>query len=268
MKCNSCELTFANKMPSSKELDIYYSSGLYYEIVSNPYQNDIIEFSIKLAKTRLELIDRKTNGNGFKNVLDIGAGNAQFGKVLLDKFPNSNYDAVEPDKEVSNQWGNWVRNRYEGIDQIKDKSYNLIILNQVLEHVNKPIEFLQSINKFLKQDGHLYIDVPFQDYVFKPSVEPHLLFWNKQSLSMLLEKVGFQNIFCDTAGMTHKQAKRYFNQQSLTDKIFNPWSYVNKINRLMNKIGAPKVFDTFRQFSADQYGGDRQWLRCIAQKNM
>jgi len=266
MKCDNCELTFANKMPSSKDLDIYYSSGLYYEIVSNPYQNDIIEFSIKLAKTRLELIDKKTNGNGFKNVLDIGAGNAQFGKALLYKFPNSNYDAVEPDTEVSNQWGNWVRNRFEGIDQIKGKSYNLIILNQVLEHVNKPIEFLQSINRFLKQDGYLYIDVPFQDYVFKPSVEPHLLFWNKQSLSILLEKVGCKTLFCDTAGMPHHIAKIFFSDQPFTQKITNPWLYKGKINGLISRYGFVKPFDTFKQFQADHYGGDRQWLRCIAQK--
>ena len=73
-------------------------------------------------------------------------------------------------------------------------------------------------------------------------------------------------IFCCMAGMPHKQAKRFFNQQYFMQKIRNPWLYVAKINSLLHKIGLPQVFDTFQQFQADQYGGDRQWLRCIAQK--
>lgn len=268
IKCNNCDLTFADKLPSSKELDTYYSSGLYYEKVSNPYKNNMIDFSIKLAKTRLELIDKKINRNVFRNVLDIGAGNAQFGIAMLEKFPKLNYDAIEPDIAVSNQWGNWVRNRFKDIDKINDKTYSLVILNQVLEHVNDPIKLLESIYKLIMKNGYIYIDVPFKDYLFKPSVEPHLLFWNKKSLLILLEKVGFQKIFCDTAGMTHKQARKFFNQQKFIQKILNPWLYANKVNLLMNNIGLPKPFDTFRQFKANQYGGDRQWLRCIAQKTV
>ena len=41
---------------------------------------------------------------------------------------------------------------------------------------------------------------------------------------------------------------------------------MEKVNQMMNKFGLPKAFDTFSQFQADQYGGERQWLRCIAQK--
>ena len=75
-------------------------------------------------------------------------------------------------------------------------------------------------------------------------------------------------IFCDTAGMPHNQAKRFFSQNSIIQKARNPWLYKGKINRLMKKIGVPQIFDVFRQFEADQYGGNRQWLRCIAQKTV
>ena len=34
----------------------------------------------------------------------------------------------------------------------------------------------------------------------------------------------------------------------------------------MNDTAKDLEVDTFQQFQADQYGGDRQWLRCIAQK--
>ena len=264
-KCNVCELIFANPLPSNEDLNSYYSSGLYYDKVGDPFNHEILEFSYKLSKTRLELINKKIDNDWNKNVLDIGAGSAQIGKILLDKFPDSMYDAVEPDKAITNQWGSWVENHFDSIDKVNN-TYNLIILNQVLEHINNPIEFLESLYRLIKNNGYLYIDVPYKDYLFKPSIEPHLLFWNKKSISFALSKTGFQLAFCDTAGMLHKQAKIFFNHLSLLEKIKNPWSYANKINCMMSIFRLPQIFDTFRRFQADQYGGDRQWLRCIAQK--
>ena len=84
-------------------------------------------------------------------------------------------------------------------------------------------------------------------------------------MSVLLKKARVQMIFCDTAGMSHSLAKRFFSK-SFSQKIRNPWIYLVKINLLMSKLGLPKLFDTFRQFHSDLYGGKRQWLRCIAQK--
>ena len=266
IQCTKCELFFTYKMPSNDELDIYYTSGLYYDKVSNPYDKEILKFSINLAKTRLELIAEKINVDGFNYVLDVGAGNACYGKLLFERYPNVKYDAIEPDSSVSDKWGDWVNQRFKSIDQLESESYNLVILNQVLEHVNNPVEFINSFLQFVNPDGYIYIDVPYKDYIYKPSVEPHLLFWNKKSLSIFLEKVGCKMLFCNTAGMPHRIAKRYFNKQSIFQKLTNPWLYKAKINSLMSNISFLKPFDTFKQFQSENYGGDRQWLRCIAQK--
>jgi hypothetical protein len=83
---------------------------------------------------------------------------------------------------------------------------------------------------------------------------------------ILLDKLDLKMLFCDTAGMPHHIAKRFFNDKSFTQKITNPWLYKGKINGLTSRYGFVKPFDTFKQFQADHYGGDRQWLRCIAQK--
>ena len=139
-------------------------------------------------------------------------------------------------------------------------------MNQVLEHVPDPLDFLGSVNNILKPESYVYIDVPYIDYLFKPSVEPHLLFWNKISMSVLLEKTRFKMIFCDTAGMMHFQARKFFRKQSFKTKIGNPMKYKLKVNQIMNKFRLPIVFDIFRQFQSDHYGGERLWLRCIAQK--
>ena len=85
-------------------------------------------------------------------------------------------------------------------------------------------------------------------------------------MNRLLKKLEMELIFCNTAGMPHNIAKLFFIQSSFVQKIKNPWLYMEKINQMIRKIGLDQGFDTFKQFQADKYGGDRQWLRCIAQK--
>jgi 2-polyprenyl-3-methyl-5-hydroxy-6-metoxy-1,4-benzoquinol methylase len=266
LQCQNCELIFADKLPSKKELDEYYSTGLYYDKVSDPYNPQVLEFSLKLSRSRQNLINSNINIIDKPRVIDIGAGNASFGIALKECYDEADYDVIEPDKEVRSKYGNWVNKQFSKISELKIGIYDLVIMNQVLEHVSDPIVFLGSVNKLLNPEGYVYIDVPYQDYLFKPSAEPHLLFWNKKSLSVLLEKTGLKTIFSDTAGMPHSQARRFFHKQSFKTKICNPWNYMLKVNQMMNKFGLPIAFDTFRQFQSDRYGDDRQWLRCIAQK--
>jgi len=266
LQCKNCELIFANKLPSKLELDKYYSTGLFYDKLSNPYNPEFMNYSLKLSLSRLNLIFSKISFNEKLKIIDIGAGNAQLGIALAEYYDSADYEAVEPDSAIRNKYGNWVKNHYPDISDINIADYDIAVMNQVLEHVQDPVSFIESIYSLLKPEGYVYIDVPYKDYLFKSGVEPHLLFWNPQSMSLLLAKTGFTVIFCDTAGMPHNQAKRFFSQNSIVQKARNPWLYKGKINRLMKNIGVTQPFDIFRQFEADQYGGNRQWLRCIAQK--
>jgi len=266
LQCQNCELIFADKLPSKKELDEYYSGGLYYDKVSDPYNPEFSEFSLKLSRSRLNLIYSKIKINEKPRVVDIGAGNARLGIALKECYDEADYDVVEPDVEVRSKYGNWVNKQFSNISELEIGRYDLVIMNQVLEHVPDPLDFLGSVNNILKPESYVYIDVPYKDYLFKPSAEPHLLFWNKKSMSVLLEKTRFKMIFCDTAGMMHSQARKFFRKQSFKTKIANPLNYKLKVNQIMNKFSLPIAFDTFRQFQTDHYGGERLWLRCIAQK--
>ena len=266
LHCQNCELIFADKLPSKKELDEYYSKGLYYDKVLDPYNSQVLDFSLKLSRSRLNLIYSKIKFNEKPRVVDIGAGNARLGIALKECYDEADYDVVEPDVEVRSKYGNWVNKQFSNISELEIGRYDLVIMNQVLEHVPDPLDFLGSVNNILKPESYVYIDVPYKDYQYKPSLEPHLLFWNKKSVSVLLEKTRLKTIFCDTAGMPHTQARRFFQKKSFKNKICNPCNYMEKVNQMMNKFGLAKAFDTFSQFQADQYGGERQWLRCIAQK--
>jgi SAM-dependent methyltransferase len=266
-KCKKCELNFAHELPSKEDLNKYYSSGLYYDRVGNPQSSQILDFSLKLSITRVQLIKKfvKQNFDVLK-AIDVGAGSAIFGLALKKYYNNVIYDTIEPDSQVQKNISNWINHQYLDIIDVNENDYELVIMNQVLEHVPDPIDFLNSLRNLLKNDGYIYIDVPYKDFLFKPSIEPHLLFWNEKSLKTLLNKVGFELIFYSTAGMPHPIAKNFFYPQTFFQKIQNFWLYAAKINRLLNFFGLPEIFDTFKQFQADCYNGDRQWIRCLAIK--
>ena len=266
-QCQACDLIYCIDFPTKEELNSYYSNGGFYDEFVNPFNKEFINFSVELSYTRLRLIEKETHV--FKNnckVLDIGSGNSSFGKALNKFSQDFIYDVVEPDDQVRSKLIDWTDNRYSDIEEIKAGGYNLAVMNQVLEHVPDPVDFIASVTQLLSKSGYIYIDVPYKDFLFKPSVVPHILFWTQESISYLLEKTGFQIIFCNTVGMPHVKAKKEFNQQTLMEKICNPWSYANYVNKIAANLGLAPLLDTFSQFEADQYGGERQWLRCIAQK--
>jgi SAM-dependent methyltransferase len=268
-QCQACELSFADPLPRSEELAEIYLGGQFYEESGDPFEPQFMEFSRRLSLCRLALIHENTDClANEKKIIDIGAGNAAFGKGLEKYDGNLTYDAVEPDNQVRKQYDDRVDNSYSDLLQVQHNYYDLAVVNQVLEHVPNPVNFLNAICRLVKTGGYVYIDVPYKDYIFKPSVGAHVLFWNHKSLSVACQYLGLQVICCHTAGLNFRLAKKFFGSaNTLTDKMRNRWAYMSLMNRIMKKFGLPAVFDTFRRFHADQYGGDRQWLRLIAKKH-
>jgi SAM-dependent methyltransferase len=264
-QCHNCGLVFAWPMPSNGDLDGYYSNGIYHA-EHEPFSAEFFDFSYQLAQSRIRLILKWIDPEQDKTFLDIGAGNAAFGKALKEAMPDSWYEAVEPHEGCRKVWGDWVFCSYSSLAETCDHYYSVITLNQVLEHLNRPIQFLSEITKRLIPGGFLFIDVPYRDDLYKPSVEPHLLFWEKRSLEHAVMTVGLETLYCDAVGMQWNQARRYFSHKTLRQRVLSPWTWVVGINRILRLFGIAKGFNTFQRFQSDSYGGKRNWLRCLARK--
>jgi len=87
-----------------------------------------------------------------------------------------------------------------GGSALKGKKYDFLTMNHVLEHVEKPENFVFELNKLLKKDGYLIFAVPYLKGLV-PNVlrtkwyglgsGQHLNFFSKNSMRLLLEKNGF-----------------------------------------------------------------------------
>ena len=265
-KCRDCGLVFAHPMPSESALERYYR-GQYAKDFKPAVWSDFTYHSYRAAKSRIQLISRYMSLTDTLRCLDIGAGNAIFGKTLQEIAPNSIYDAVEPSGALRRGWGDWVTNAYASLHDAERGNYLLIALSQVLEHVRRPLHFLQHVSEYLVRDGILFLEVPHRDDLYKYWVGPHILFWEQKSLIHVLGRAGMDVMFCQSAGMRREEAKKFLAKSSIIKKAIDPWYWAVLINKGLGIAGVKKRFNTFGKFQSDTYGEDRQWLRCIARRN-
>ena len=84
--------------------------------------------------------------------------------------------------------------------RLENNMYDTIILSDVLEHIKEPQNLLNEINRILKKDGHLIMNVPF---FYQLHEEPHDYFrYTKHALIYMAEKAGFEVLFIEPLGGT------------------------------------------------------------------
>jgi 2-polyprenyl-3-methyl-5-hydroxy-6-metoxy-1,4-benzoquinol methylase len=68
------------------------------------------------------------------------------------------------------------------------RQFDLIVISEVLEHLERPDTALQFLHKALRPDGHIYINVPINS----PSPDHIYLFSNPDEVQQLVEAAGFK----------------------------------------------------------------------------
>jgi SAM-dependent methyltransferase len=120
--------------------------------------------------------------------LDIGCGTKPYESISNV----SEYIGLEIDNE-SNRNNNYADYFYDGqVMPFKDKEFDSVMSNQVLEHVFNPDEFLKEINRVTKINGIFLITVPF---VWDEHEQPYdYARYSSFGLKHILHKNGFEII--------------------------------------------------------------------------
>ena len=121
-------------------------------------------------------------------VLDVGCGNKPYEKL----FKCSRYVGLEIDspQNRNNKKADFF---YDGTTfPFKNSEFDSIVVNEVLEHVFKPSDFLSEINRVLKPNGMLLLTVPFcWDEHEQPNDYAR---YSSFGLKSLVERAGFSLI--------------------------------------------------------------------------
>jgi len=221
VRCNRCGLMYAN--PRAKEPDHVQIQTWDPEMVSLSWHSQRLEKE-KLqvrdyAKTRA-LLNRAFPERG--KLLEIGSG---FG-YLLAEFKKDGWDVfgVEPDRFACR----YAKERLE-VDctsdlvenaRIPDESYDVIVMNHVIEHLDDPMATLREINRVLKPSGYLVLETPRYDTLMfrllgrrERSINciGHIYFFTTQTLKNLYEAAGFRTLQVDYVGRSLTVDRLFWN---------------------------------------------------------
>ncbi|HDL01042.1 MAG TPA: class I SAM-dependent methyltransferase, partial [candidate division Zixibacteria bacterium] len=143
-----------NEIDSSDE----YNENDPYTVIEN-FKSD---FHQRRLNCTIELIKKSKSS---KNLLDLGCGQGHFTDKIKKEF--SNYNVFGLDYSISAI--EYADTNFKNIDFVVANAYNppycdeyfdIIILNNIWEHVPDPLNLLQSINRIIKPNGQLVISTP------------------------------------------------------------------------------------------------------------
>ena len=200
--CMDCGLRFADPLPSQAALDDFYSSGIYWDDLAPPTAMQAMH-AYSQAVERCVWIASKINLPPQK-IADIGAGQGWMGLAIGNvwRVNGLSYDFLEPDDiaaaAIQRYAKETVRHRLGTLPS--EPIYDLIFMNQVLEHASVPVSFLTSIKAGLKPGGYLYIEIPNGDDLFKANVFPHVLFMDDVVLARLCAYVDMEVVALESFG--------------------------------------------------------------------
>lgn len=201
--CENCGVHFLYPQHTEQELADYYD-GQYRTMYADPdyYQEQKIEAfyqqSLPEAYARVDRVSDYLNETDC--VLEIGCASGYFLDAIKQKV--SSISGTEWDYQnalFAQRKGFTVKKEISEYDQQFDK----IFMFHVLEHIRKPLDFLQQLRRHLTANGHLFIEVPniddvliktyklaeFRNFYYQSA---HLWYFNRESLETVLMRAGYK----------------------------------------------------------------------------
>jgi len=213
VKCKDCGFVFMQQIPTKEELDNHYSTyGYEGERVLTPMTVDSYNSTLNEFESY-----RKTN-----KLLDIGCGVGHFPSVAMQRGWES-FGTEYSTKAVAHARKKGI-NMHIGPLQTATfdaESFDVITSFEVIEHLNNPIEEINTIYRLLRPGGIFYCTTPnfnsllrywlMTDYKVIEYPE-HLSYYTKKTLTKLMIANGFKLVKFKSTGFSLTQIQRAKNQ--------------------------------------------------------
>jgi ubiquinone/menaquinone biosynthesis C-methylase UbiE len=204
MCCRSCGLVYLNPRPDVSEFETIYPPNYHAFDFSEKDFGIVYKIRSRLEAKRLlswcEGLPNKAR------ILDVGCGDG-FHLKLLQQYGDKTWtlEGVDLDKraaEMAEKAGLKVHvGTIENLN-LPENTYDLAIMIQTIEHVEKPDEILRAVKRVLKPNGKLVIVTDNTDSLdfklFKNAYwggyhfPRHWNLFNQNSLRKLAAKVGYE----------------------------------------------------------------------------
>lgn len=207
VKCTSCELAFIENPPTEEELARLYSFQMGY---MEHYADPSTDFSHKWEKARhqCDLLDSKVPKG---RLLDVGCSAGFFLKTAKDRGWDVMGIELSPDTAEIGRKRHGLNIVTASLEdsELKEQSFDVITLWDVIEHLPNPLDALHHVKRLLRPGGWVVVESPNIDGLFPrlsylvanlinfwPHPEPpfHLFQFSKKTMRNVLNRAGFDNI--------------------------------------------------------------------------
>ncbi|MGH3104272.1 MAG: class I SAM-dependent methyltransferase [Gaiellaceae bacterium] len=205
VRCDECALVYSNpQVDEALVLDEYRAGGER----ANDLWVDVLTSERQLALDRAkfaEILDELEPYRGSGRLLDVGTSIGLF----LHLAGERGWDGVGT--EFGQRALAYARERF-GLDVhdrplaelgLEPAGFDVVALNSVLEHVNRPLELLEEVRELLKPGGALFLIVPNVDSLACRVLHEraatfdgrnHLIYFSPATLRDALARTGFEAI--------------------------------------------------------------------------
>ena len=200
MKCGDCGNLYTWKYPE----ELLRASEQGKEIRPNPAHmlTSVENTNGAVLSIWSDILGRLSSYSNGRDLLEVGVGKGEFLAVALEMGyqPDAVELVPESAQKVANMLGIpiWCG---DFLNYRPDKTYSIITMGDVIEHVTDPEKALKNANRLLKEDGVLWLSTPNFESSFSRMLkfqdprwsEPsHITYFRRESLETLANKCGFE----------------------------------------------------------------------------
>lgn len=219
LKCPNCSLVFLESRTASGELDreeaVYWDDGDQKKIYLEDKIQDLFAAEFE---SRLKTLEQYGPSKG--KLLDVGCGVGHFLAIAEKQgWQAQGLDISQAASQAAREvYGLDVQVGTLENSNLPPNSFNAITLWDVIEHIRRPIENVKAANRLLLRGGIIVLKTPNESGLFKQFVlmfykifgkraafllkyvyyVPHYFSYSKQSMSVLLNRAGFEVIRYET----------------------------------------------------------------------
>ncbi len=226
--CKYCGLLQSNPRMSQSAYKNFYESDLYRKIYTDTSLEEYtkLKFSndsgFNSGKEIFDIVLNKLSTNEFKDILDFGGGGGW--NLAPFKSAGMNVTGIEYSPrlvELGRLYGiNMIQGGFDTLHRI-DESYDLILLNHVLEHFIDPFDKLKRLINHLTPTGYIYFGLPnIMNFGIYQLQNAHVYYFNPSNFKYFVESTGLQMIEFGSTNGNHmygifKNAKIIPSQEDL-----------------------------------------------------
>ena len=194
VRCLSCKVVYAIQRENARENDV-----LYADQAVNP---TLLKEEEGLRARAVRILEKISKIKKRGKLLQIGSGSG----FLLDEAQKMGWEVQGVDLSVLA--GDYCRGRFKfpvfkgTVEEARfgDRTFDVIVINDVLAQMRDPKAVLQETRRILKNDGILYLSTPDIDSFWSRFLESqwwgihnrHLFYFSKKTLKTFFSVIGFR----------------------------------------------------------------------------